>query len=358
MTRIQFLVVLMAACLASGPLPADENEPVLREPDPLRPSQPQEWQTVGAFLSEGKPGRPNPLSQYAEEYFALYLAEQPSQHASAELVQAVNMWSYVDGGSLKIRESVEKVPADEAPEVWRAIGYAISRSFRHDQIEDQADTLLEQLSERVQSQEGRTALHEQLASLRFSRGDSGRAREVLELLFPKGKPASSSSYFQWMLRQVTDHPIGSPAPTFEVTDVDGRVLSLSQLRGKVVVLFFWGTWCRWCKPEYPYLRALAHQFGQEDLAIISISYDDDEAVLRRVIDEEGFLWFNISESKAASPVVKMYDVDSWPTTFVLDREGKYAAHNLKQMRLYTFVSQLIQKRMGAPNSSGLPSGQP
>ena len=175
------LVVLLATIFAMATSLFAEEEPeyIPTVPEPLRPSQLQEWQEIGQYQSWGKFWEPNPLHRIAEEYFDLYLAERPSAHASEALKQALNMWSYAEGGSLKIREALGKVPPDEDVEVWRTAGYAVRRSFCLDQIEGQGDALLEQLSTKVQSQEAKELLLVTLAGLRLSTGQSEQARKVL-----------------------------------------------------------------------------------------------------------------------------------------------------------------------------------
>lgn len=113
---------------------------------------------------------------------------------------------------------------------------------------------------------------------------------------------------------------GFPAPDFSLETIDGETITLSALRGKVLVLNFWASWCPPCRAEMPTLQAVSEQYGSEMIVLgINASPQDQLANAYQLITEMK-LTFPIlldSEGKALSA----YRVFSLPTTFFIDQEG-------------------------------------
>ncbi len=114
---------------------------------------------------------------------------------------------------------------------------------------------------------------------------------------------------------------GSTAPDFALTDLQGRSLKLSDLRGKAVVLNFWATWCPPCKEEIPWFVELQKRYGAQGLQIVGVSMDDDG-------DQKGVAKF-AAENAINYPVLlgkesvagEYGGIDYLPTTFYIDRNG-------------------------------------
>jgi cytochrome c biogenesis protein CcmG/thiol:disulfide interchange protein DsbE len=115
-----------------------------------------------------------------------------------------------------------------------------------------------------------------------------------------------------------DHParIGSRAPQFTVAD-EGRTVSLSELRGHVVILNFWATWCIPCIEEVPSLVALQHRMP--DVKVVAISSDEDAAAYRQFLVDNHVDFLTVREASSRTP--KMYGTIKIPETYVIDRNG-------------------------------------
>jgi thiol-disulfide isomerase/thioredoxin len=107
-------------------------------------------------------------------------------------------------------------------------------------------------------------------------------------------------------------------PDIKMATIDGKVWALSELRGKVVILNFWATWCAPCRTEVPYLVALGNEHKKDGLEIAGISLDEDLALVPEFIAEYK-VNYPILIPDAASPWRKL---DNTPTTLLIDRQGK------------------------------------
>lgn len=130
----------------------------------------------------------------------------------------------------------------------------------------------------------------------------------------------------------------SDVPTPDVTDVapeialenpDGTILKLSDLKGKVVVLQFWASWCPYCRQANPSLVALYNKYKDRGLEIYSVSLDTDKTKWKEGIKNDGLIWKNhVSDlKKFDSAAAKTYVVDRTPYMFLIDKQGVIRVSN-------------------------------
>jgi peroxiredoxin len=114
-----------------------------------------------------------------------------------------------------------------------------------------------------------------------------------------------------------------PAPNFTLTDANGKRVSLSDFRGKVVLLNFWATWCGPCQLEIPWFVEFEQQLHSKGLQVIGVSMDDDGwPVVKPFIAEHHI---NYPVLLGNDSVAQLYGgLDALPTTFILDRDGRIA----------------------------------
>ncbi len=129
----------------------------------------------------------------------------------------------------------------------------------------------------------------------------------------------ASSAFALCTQRVGGHE-GECAADFRLKSLDGKEISLSSLRGKVVFLNFWATWCEPCKVEVPYLEKVYHAMEKENFVLLSVSIDSEG---KKAIDS---FWGN---RNAPFPVLldsdqkvsRQYGTFKVPETYIIDREG-------------------------------------
>lgn len=114
--------------------------------------------------------------------------------------------------------------------------------------------------------------------------------------------------------------VGDEAPNFQLRDLAGNMVSLSQLRGKVVLVNFWATWCGPCRIEMPAMEQLYRSFSRKDFEILAVSTDPQGAAVTRPFQQEMGFTFPILHD-AEYRIGLMYGARSLPMTFMVDRNG-------------------------------------
>ncbi len=116
------------------------------------------------------------------------------------------------------------------------------------------------------------------------------------------------------------------APDFSLLTSDGEYISSEELRGKVLLLDFWGAWCPPCLRQIPFLRQLAKKYGNESFALISVDVNDDEAKWREHITKNKMNWTHARDANAK--IQRAFQVNVFPSYFVIDHEGIIRFHGM------------------------------
>ncbi len=132
--------------------------------------------------------------------------------------------------------------------------------------------------------------------------------------------------------------IGKPAPEIEGKDLDGRQLKLSDYRGKVVVLVFWGH-CGGCRPEAPKLLELQQRLVEKPFAILGIYSDEKPEDAQAIAEQSGMTWPSFKDSRNG-PISTIWKADSWPRLDVVDRKGVIRHRNV-HLSLADAVERLL-----------------
>ncbi|MEJ7638977.1 MAG: TlpA disulfide reductase family protein [Singulisphaera sp.] len=115
---------------------------------------------------------------------------------------------------------------------------------------------------------------------------------------------------------------GKPAPEIEGVGLDGKPLKLSNYRGKVVVLVFWGSWCGPCMREMPHERELVKRLEGRPFALLGINCDRDQDAARKAMAEAKITWPNWYDgAPGEGPIAGRYHIRGYPSVFVLDADG-------------------------------------
>jgi thiol-disulfide isomerase/thioredoxin len=128
--------------------------------------------------------------------------------------------------------------------------------------------------------------------------------------------------------------------------LDGRAVDLHTLRGKVVLIDFWATWCAPCIKQVPALRRLFAEYHKHGFEIIGVSLDRDEDRQKLVefVSREGMTWPQHFGGGWQNEFVVRYAVNAVPTTFLLDTTGRLVGSSLTEDDLAKEVERLLTKR--------------
>lgn len=136
---------------------------------------------------------------------------------------------------------------------------------------------------------------------------------------------------------------GKLAPDFTDTKLDGKSMKLSDLRGKVVLLDFWASWCGPCRRENPNVVKLYEKYNKDGFTVMSVSLDQDKEKWKSAITADKLVWENhVSDLKGwASATARMYQVSGIPFTVLIDKEGKIIKTNLRGESLEFELQQIF-----------------
>lgn len=137
---------------------------------------------------------------------------------------------------------------------------------------------------------------------------------------------------------------GIQAPEISMKNPEGKEIKLSSLRGKIVLIDFWASWCGPCRQESPNVVKAYNKYKDKGFTVYSVSLDDDAASWKRAIKADGLIWPNhVSDLKKwASPMPQLYGFNGIPYTVLLDKQGKIIATNLRGPALEQKLSELLK----------------
>ncbi|MDX2196337.1 MAG: TlpA disulfide reductase family protein [Cytophagales bacterium] len=135
---------------------------------------------------------------------------------------------------------------------------------------------------------------------------------------------------------------GSLAPDFTLATYDGRQISLSDYRGKYLLLDFWASWCPPCRAQNPDLVILYNKYKSKNFDILSVSLDNDRDKWKNAVQHDGLSWTQVSDlNEWDSKVAQLYGVEAIPHTILIDTHGKILAKGIQPQELESMLQKLL-----------------
>lgn len=111
------------------------------------------------------------------------------------------------------------------------------------------------------------------------------------------------------------------APDFTLTDIDGKAFTLSSLRGKIVVIDFWGSWCGWCVKGMPEMKNYYNKYKGK-LEIVGVDCEDTDAQWKHAVKQLGLPWIHVYNPKGIGDITRKYAVQGYPTKCIVGKDGE------------------------------------
>ena len=256
---------------------------------------------------------------------ALLLAGFPAAAADSEAKTALD--AVVAQINAKIKDD-KKSPADMAPEI--AEFDKLLAKFKDDKSEDVA----------------KIAYMKATLYLAVFQ-DEARGTELLTALqrdFPETKFGKTAEARLKSLKAQENMAVGKQFPDFTEMDHLGKPLSISAYKGKVVLVDFWATWCGPCIGELPNVKKTYAKHHESGFEIVGISLDSDKDKLTAFLEKQEMPWQEFFDGEGwKNKLAQQYGINSIPATYLLDRDGKVIAKNLRGPALETAVAKALSQ---------------
>jgi peroxiredoxin len=136
---------------------------------------------------------------------------------------------------------------------------------------------------------------------------------------------------------------GQTAIDLSLPDLHGKLVSLSELKGKVVLIDFWASWCGPCRQNNPHLKKLYNKYHSKGLEIYGVSLDEDVESWKKAVRHDKLIWIQVIDEKGwEAPSASAYSVDMIPTSFLIDRQGIIRTINAEGPDLESSVRDLLK----------------
>jgi thiol-disulfide isomerase/thioredoxin len=138
--------------------------------------------------------------------------------------------------------------------------------------------------------------------------------------------------------------VGDIAPEISLRNPQDSLLSLSSLRGKVVLLDFWASWCAPCRAANPGVVRLYNKYKSKGFEVLGVSIDSKKEAWLKAVAQDRIQYKQVNDPAGwNSPVAENYGINQIPTSFLLDKEGKVIAIDLAGVQLEIAIQQLLKK---------------
>ncbi|WP_448633938.1 peroxiredoxin family protein [Pedobacter panaciterrae] len=168
------------------------------------------------------------------------------------------------------------------------------------------------------------------------------ARALMPLLSEKVKRSSFVKQINNALILNAKTAVGQPAPLFSMADSDGKMISLTDFKGKYVLIDFWASWCGPCRKENPNVVSAYRKYHDKGFEILGVSLDTKKDAWLSAIKADDLTWNHVSDLKGwANAAAAVYGVKSVPASFLIGPDGKVVAKDLRGEELHKKLESIL-----------------
>ena len=267
-------------------------------------------------------------------------------------------YNFSDPASLKIEgssDSKEMLKLEKLMEEYQLTVNSLNEQYYEAMSKNDAETI-KKIQLDAMALEAQQA--EKVKAMISSMGDSFASLAAIGLLNPKNDfpfideliarlnsnyPGTSSiMQMKQQLDEMRALSVGQVAPDFELPDPNGKMVKLSDLRGKYVLIDFWAAWCKPCRQENPNVVRLYNQYKDKGFEVFGVSLDRTKEDWVKAIADDGLTWTHVSDLKYFnSAAAELYKIEAIPATYMIDPEGKIIARDLRGPSLENKLAELF-----------------
>ena len=149
--------------------------------------------------------------------------------------------------------------------------------------------------------------------------------------------------FHDVVERMLSTNVGQFAPEISLPSPEGKEIALSSLKGKLVLIDFWASWCGPCRKEMPNVVKIYSKFKNKGFEIYGVSLDQDKEKWMEAITKDGINWPQVSDLKYWDNVAaRIYNVQGIPYTVLIDKDGKIIAKNLRGQELEKKIAEVLK----------------
>lgn len=149
--------------------------------------------------------------------------------------------------------------------------------------------------------------------------------------------------------------LGQFAPNAQARTLRGDILQLNKLKGKYVILDFWGTWCKPCLQLMPQIQALHKTIDPQEVVLVSIASDENIEKVKKAVKKHQMTWINLFEKRGkhqTNSFVSKFKLTAYPSMFVINPEGRIIHDKVSPFALANSIRQVIAKDKALKNKKG------
>lgn len=167
--------------------------------------------------------------------------------------------------------------------------------------------------------------------------------EALSYMDPSMKDNSNVKAAQKRIDDKKGTMVGYTATNFSQADVNGKMVQLTDFRGKYVLVDFWASWCRPCRMENPNVVAAFNKYKSKGFTVLGVSMDSNREAWLAAIQQDALAWTQLSDLKGwGNEVGKLYGVSGIPANYLIDKEGKIIAKDLRGAALEEKLAEVLK----------------